>query len=509
MTPVKRTLTRLAGALAAGAVWPLAFAPFGWWPVAPLSLATLFLLVDSRTTRAAVGVGLAFGLGQFGAGVWWVYMSVHGFGGLHWSLAGMLTLALIVALAVFVAGFGWVCARFVSRQGVVGMIVGMPAAWVAIEWLRGWVLTGFPWLNAGYAFTDAPLGAWAPVGGVHAVSLAAAVTAGVIAWFVRGLTPEASAKGVSHGAKVGALAVVATIWIGGWALDGVRWTRPAGDPVSVALVQGNIGQDIKWSADQLEPTVVRYIELTDANLDADIVVWPEAALPALRFQLEGLLGDLDTLADDEATALVMGILDRDVSSGDFYNTVIALGDGHGRYAKRHLVPFGEFFPVPSFVREWLRLHNLPYSDFSPGADDQVLLQARGIPLAASVCYEAAYGATLIRAVPEAQLLVNVSNDAWFGDTIAPHQHLQINRVRAREAGRWMLRATNTGVTATIAPDGSIDRQLPQFEVGVLRAVVEPHSGATPYARSGNWPVLVVIALMLGGAGRFRYSTDPS
>lgn len=486
---------RNAAALVAGACWPLAFAPVGLWPVALLSLVALFRLVEREPPGSASRRAFAFGVGLFGAGTWWVFVSISHFGGLHWALSGAVTGAMIVALALFVTLFGWTAARWLPAQGPVRWLLGLPAAWVLVEWLRSWVLSGFPWLSAGYAFTDTWLAGYAPVGGVLAMSAAAALTAGALLW---------AAAVRSARAAAGAAALVVAVWLGGAGLDRIDWTAPVGAPVTVALLQGNVAQDKKWLSEELEPTIRLYHRLTLEHADADIVVWPEAALPALKFQLDPYLETLAEVTRDAGTSVVMGVLVWDAVDDVYYNSILALDSGD-LYHKRHLVPFGEFFPVPDTVRNWLRLMSLPYSDFTRGARDQAPLAVAGQRLAGSICYEVAYGGEMIRAVPDSTLLVNISNDGWFGNTIAPHQHLQIARLRAREAGRWMLRATNTGITAFIDPRGEVDAVLPQFQQGALRATVQPRTGATPYARAANWPVVTLLVLLLGAAVRLRYA----
>ncbi|MCA1799348.1 MAG: apolipoprotein N-acyltransferase [Xanthomonadaceae bacterium] len=486
---------RNAAALVAGAFWPLAFAPFGLWPVALMSLVALFWLVEHASPGNSAKRAFAFGIGLFGAGTWWVYVSISHFGGLHWALAGTVTGAMIVALALFVTLFGWAAARGLPPNGPARWLLGLPAVWVLVEWLRSWVLSGFPWLSAGYAFTDTWLAGYAPMGGVLAMSTGAALTAGAILW----VGNERSVR-----ATVGAALLVAAVWLGGAALDRVEWTTAVGPPVTVALLQGNVTQDKKWLTEQLEPTIRLYHQMTLEHADADIVVWPEAALPALKFQLDPYLERLAEVTREAGTSVVMGVLVWDAVDDHYYNSILAVESGD-LYHKRHLVPFGEFFPVPDAVRNWLRLLSLPYSDFTRGARDQAPLTAAGQRLAGSICYEVAYGGEMIRAVPDSTLLVNISNDGWFGNTIAPHQHLQIARLRAREAGRWMLRATNTGVTAVIDSRGKLTAVLPQFEQGALRATVQPRDGATPYARAANWPIVTVLVLLLGVAVRLRYA----
>lgn len=489
-------LKREVLALLAGAAWPLAFAPFGLWPVALASLFAIFLLLGEQPRQGMLRAFL-FALGMFGAGAWWVFVSIHQFGGLHWSLAGALTVTMILVLSLYGALFGWLACRFFPVSGAWRWLAALPALWVLLEWVRGWFLSGFGWLSTGYAFTDAPLGGLSPVGGLHLVSWSAALTAGIFAYLLR-VRPRWPRAGA-------ALALGLVVWGGAALLERHEFHRSAGDLLSVALIQGNVGQDLKWEPAQLLPTIRLYDGLTADHWDADIVVWPEAALPALRLQLTDYLETLDEIARTRDTGVIMGMLVWNRAEDIYYNGVIALGQGEGEYFKRHLVPFGEFFPVPALVRSWLRMMNLPYSDFTRGARLQSPLQVAGHRVAASICYEAAYGATMIRDASTANLLVNVSNDAWFGDTIAPHQHLQIVRQRAREAGRWMMRATNTGITAVIGPDGRVTARLPQFAVGVLRTEVQPLTGTTPYARFSDVPVVILMGLLLGLALRFRYS----
>ncbi len=483
-------------ALLAGGMWPFAFAPFGFWPLALASLAAIFLLLGEQPRRSMVR-GFLFALGMFGAGAWWVFVSIHQFGGLHWSVAGALTVTMILVLSLYGALFGWLVCRFFPGTGAWRWLVALPALWVLLEWVRGWFLSGFGWLSTGYAFIDAPLGGLSPVGGLHLVSWAAALTVGIVIYLLRERPrwPQA----------FGALALGLVLWGGASVAERHEFHRSAGEPLLVALIQGNVGQDLKWEPAHLLPTIRLYDGLTADHWDADIVVWPEAALPALRMQLTDYLETLDEIAVARDTGIIMGMLVWNRVEDTYFNGVMALGQGEGEYFKRHLVPFGEFFPVPALVRSWLRMMNLPYSDFTRGARDQLPLEVAGHRVAASICYEAAYGATMIRDAAAANLLVNVSNDAWFGDTIAPHQHLQIVRQRAREAGRWMLRATNTGITAVIGPDGRVTARLPQFEVGVLRAEVRPLTGTTPYARFRDFPVVILMVIVLGLALRFRYS----
>jgi len=301
---------------------------------------------------------------------------------------------------------------------------------------------------------------------------------------------------ISRGA-LAAAAAIALVWTGGFVLGTRSWTAPKDETLDVALVQGDIAQDLKWKPVQLVGTLELYARLTEENLGADLVVWPEAAVPTL-YDYKSVRSYLDNVrrsAERGGSTVLLGILRDDPGSADdsFQNALIALTEPPQLYLKRHLVPFGEYFPVPDFIRSWMRLMNLPTSDAVPGAAVQPAILVGDEHIAATICYEDVFGAEQLGFLPAATLLVNVSNDAWFGNSIAPHQHRQIAQVRAAEAGRYLLRATNTGITAVIDPKGRVAAALPQFEVGVLKQTVRGYTGATPYARWGNW-VVVLAAL---------------
>jgi apolipoprotein N-acyltransferase len=274
----------------------------------------------------------------------------------------------------------------------------------------------------------------------------------------------------------------------------VQWTQPKDVAVTVALVQGAVPQSMKWVPGQREQTMKLYLGLTLPHLGADIVVWPESAIPALAQDVQGYLDYVRALAQAKGSSLITGLVRREPGTGSFYNAIVAYSPAEQWYYKRRLVPFGEFFPVPAMVREWMRLMNLPYSDFESGPESPPPLAAGGETLAPTICYEDAYGVEQLDTVRRSTLLVNVTNDAWFGDSSAPHQHVDISRMRSLETGRPMLRATNDGVTALIAYDGALLGELPQFKPGVLTGTVVPRTGLTPYVRFGNWPVLALLYL---------------
>ena len=479
-------------AFLAGAASVLAYAPFELSLLAPALLACLWWLWEDTTPRRAAWIGFWFGFGLFTAGTWWLYISLNILGGLWPPLALFMMFLLTAIMGLFIAAKGWLTVFLTPSGGLLRFVVVAPAVWTVIEWLRGWVFSGFPWLSVGYSQPESLFGALAPVAGVYAVTWACALCAGLLVALIRGgLIARCSAPALL-------LAGVACLW---W-LNQQTWTRPTGQELNITLVQGSIPQDLKWKVAQLEPTLELYSGLTMAQTDRDLVVWPEAAIPALPFEVRDFLVDLHEKMVARDTQLFAGILTFDVEQGEYLNTLWALGAEDGTYYKRHLVPFGEFFPVPDFVKRWLRLMNLPSADIARGADDQELLLAKGVPVAATICYEIAFGAEQLAFLPEAQLLVNVSNDAWFGDSFAPHQHLQMGQMRSLETGRYLLRATNTGITAVTTPDGKVAERIAQFEPGVLNAVVQPRTGATPYVRFGNTLIVSLCAVLAVFGGWF-------
>ncbi|GAB6039492.1 apolipoprotein N-acyltransferase [Endothiovibrio diazotrophicus] len=461
-------------AAGAGALAPLAFAPFGLWPLAILAPALLFLSWEGSTPRRALLRGWLFGLGMFGVGVSWVHYSIHQYGGAPLPLAIAIAALLILFLALFPAALGWASRRWGAALSAPARLLGLlPAGWLLAEWVRGWLLSGFPWLNLGYALIDAPLAGLAPLAGVYGVGWAVTLTAGALALLRR-----------QGSAAWQPLAAVALLWIAAFALRGHAWCEPAGEPISVALLQGNIDQELKWKEGELEQTLAIYDRMTRAAFGARLIVWPETALPTFyhreRYRLQGLARAAKLKGSDLLIgAPVWEGRDR------YFNAILNPLDPAGFYYKRHLVPFGEYLPLRPLLGELLRLLEIPMADFSEGTDDQPPITAAGHPIGASICYEAAFGEELIDALPAAQLLLNVSNDAWFGDTLAPPQHLEIARMRALESGRYLLRATNNGISAIIGPDGGITARSPQFERYTLKGEAVPLRGATPYVRVGN------------------------
>jgi len=493
---MKRFITAHAQPAALGAATVLGYAPFYLFPIPLLTLAWLFAaLTRAPDARTAAHIGLAFGLGLFGAGVSWVYVSMHDFGFMPAPLAAIATALFCAFLALFPAAIGWLQARC-GGSAALRRILLLPALWLLAEWLRGWLFTGFPWLAAGYSQVPfSPLAGYAPLLGGYGVGLTVALSAGLLAqgvgWARSGARRPAAA----------ALAGLALLWGAGFGLQQLPWTQPAGEPVSVSLLQGNVPQDLKWQRENRLLTLSLYGDLVRAS-PGRLVILPETALPLFWEEVpEDYRAYLAARVRAGGGDVLVGAPERPDGEA-YYNSMVSLGASPSQvYRKQHLVPFGEYLP-PGFA--WVnRILTIPLADFSRGAPDQQPLALAGQKLAVNICYEDAFGEEIIRQLPQATLLANVSNDAWFGDSVAPWQHLQIAQTRALETGRWLLRATNTGVTAIIDERGRIRGRVAQFQVAALHGDAQGRTGATPYVRWGNAAALALAGLLLALAAWLR------
>jgi len=497
-------LLSLLLALVSGTASVLAFAPFGWWPVGILTLAFAFwLMLRAQSVRNAAMIGWAYGFGWCASGVWWLYVSLHRFGGMAAPMAALAVVLLALYLGLFAAfamGLGaWLKRRWVASDAVTALLI-LPSLWALGEWMRGWVFTGLPWVVSGYAHTDSPLAGYAPLAGVFGIGWVVAFVAGCLA-----LLPNAKRR--ANFAAAAALVLAA-----GYGLAQVEWTEPAGEPISVRLLQGNVPQEMKFARRQIVAALILYHDLIMAQ-PADLIATPETAVPLFAQQLPpDYLPRLQAIADKSGSHIALGIPVSD-SPHEYANSVIGLAPGvqpePGRFAyrydKHHLVPFGEF--VPWGFRWFVNMMNIPLGDFERGQALQHPLAVRGQWVLPNICYEDLFGEEIAGQIAarfhagqaEPTILLNMSNIAWFGDTIALPQHLQISRMRSLETGRPMLRSTNTGVTAVIDQKGRVTDRLPYYTQGVLSAVVQGYKGATPYIRFGNAAVLTLALAALAAA----------
>jgi apolipoprotein N-acyltransferase len=464
----------------AGAATVLAFAPAGVFPLAAATFAYLIHLWMHAPPRLCFWRGFWFGFGLYLAGVSWVYVSLHTFGGMPLPIAGVATVGFCAFLALFPAAAGWLQARIPASHTVRACLL-IPSAWVLFEWTLDWILTGFPWMAIGYASVGWPLQGYAPLGGVYLLSFATVVLAGLL-WLVVHSPRKAECV----------MGIVAILGLG-QALHAVQWTRPSGEPVSAALLQGNIEQEMKFNPQRYAGIFDSYARLAEST-GAKLIVLPETALPRFYHRIDPAeLARLETAARSNGGDLLLGV--PYAQGEDYYNSVLTLGvSPQQSYHKRHLVAFGEYIP-PGFG--WvLEILHIPMSDFGRGSAGQPPLAVAGQRVAVNICYEDVFGEEIARRAADATLLVNMSNVAWFGDSLAPAQHLQIARLRAIETGRMHLTATNTGITAAIDRDGRVLGRLPQFAEARLEVAAQGYEGTTPYLQLYDWPIVLFSLLWL-------------
>ncbi len=492
-------MIQLLASILAGSLTVTGFSPFEYAFVPIFTLGLLFFLwFHAVSARRALLIGYSFGLGLFGFGVNWLHISINLFGGVSFIGAAFITLCLVLFLALYPALVGWLVYRYRKCQTLVILIIVMPAAWTVAEWLRAWIFTGFPWLNLGYSQIDTPLAGIAPILGVYGVSWLTAMTAGLICLLILGRKRE----------KI--LGAIAFVCIWGFSMQSQEtgWTRPLDKSLGVALIQGGIAQELKWLPEQRQKTIDLYLDMSRPFWGKDLILWPETALPMFYHEATHVITRIRKYSREYGTALISGMAWKNPEGRDYYNSLILFGEPDSMYHKRHLVPFGEYLPFNDWLRPLLAFLQIPMSNFSAGDQDNPVLVAAGRVIGVSICYEDVFGEEVIDALPQASLLINVSNDAWFGDSIAPHQHLQMARMRSMETGRYMLRATNTGISAVINEKGKVIEQSPQFQTHALTARVIPFEGSTPYSRSGNYLIIGLLLAMLGLCTSRRRHDEP-
>jgi len=487
----------------AGATAVLAFAPFALSPLAILSLALLFGLWQSATPKQAFRQGWLFGFGFMGFGVSWLHISIDQFGGVGLPLAMVITLLFVAVIALFFGLAGWLGVSLCRHNRTSQLLAVFPAIWALIEWMRGWFLTGFPWLSMGYSQLDTPLQGIAPILGVFGVSWVVALLAALIVWTI---TQYSAQPKTLLKPALGISSIIVICAVSGL-LDKQHWTQSAGNPIKATLIQGNIPQELKWKPNQFGSTMRLYMELTGANWESDLVIWPETAIPAFYHRVkQDLLDPLAADAQSNNTDLLVGIAVKSTEDSRYFNAMVSLGKSQDVYKKRHLVPFGEFLPLKWLLHPLIDFLQIPMSDFSAGDHNKTVLNLAGYPAGISICYEDAFGEEIIQALPAAAFLVNASNDAWFGDSLAPYQHLEIARMRALETGRYLLRATNTGISAIIGAKGAILARSTAFKRETLTREITPMQGMTPYAKIGNGGIITALLMLLATTLFISYAT---
>lgn len=486
-------------AFLAGLASVLAFAPFAWWPIAFLTPAVFFWLnLKPRLRGQRLRLAWVFGIGLFAGGAHWIYFSIHYFGGANSLLAGSMVASFVLLMALTLMLFGLLTAFFPYPANWIKLLIVFPAAWALTEWFRGWFFTGFPWLQLGHSQSDTFLAYYAPIIGSLGISWLVAVGAGALVLFVTGERLQ----------KLYAAVLVAGLFALGYGLSWINWTQPVGEKLFVSLIQANIPQEDKWLPEFRNEHIQKHIDLMEPRITSShLIIWPETAIfDTFQQSMEDVVKPLQEVFKAAETDLLMGGFHHDKATESMYNAIMSVRDLEV-YGKRHLVPFSEYTPFLEYLRWMEDFIMLPYSNVAPWKG-KVNLQVAGQPMRMSVCYEDAYGEEMIDGLPEATMLVNVSNDGWFTGSIQPAQHAQLARFRALETGRYLLRATNNGVSAIINEKGKIVTTGPQYQAVVVEEFAQPMQGSTPYIRWGNWflmPLLAITLVVVGwlGRGKFR------
>ena len=478
--------------LLAGGLQTLTFSPFHWWWLAPVSVVLILLVCLDLSPARLFRAGWVFGVGLFGTGVSWVYISISEHGNTSAVIAVLLTVIFVAGLALFHGLAFWAWGHLAKASRVRRLLL-FPAIWILGDWLRSWLLTGFPWLFLGTAQVDGPLAGLAPLVGVYGVSFWVVMTGALAlgAWWL-----------VQAGRRISAVLVVVLAlapWFAAPSLNRVDWTLLADEPMTIAAMQGNIPQRIKWDPDFLRDQIQIYLELTQEHWDRNLILWPETAIPLPQDQAGPVIEFIREQLGDNST-LITGIpwfgYSEQLNDATFRNSIMAIGDGEGIYHKQKLVPFGEYVPLQQWLRGLIGFFDLPMSDFSRGPENQSPLLAGNHQVMPFICYEVAYPDFVARYANGTDLLITISNDGWFGDSLGPEQHLQIARMRALETGRYMLRGTNNGITAIIDHRGRMTEAIPRFTRATMLGEVRTASGATPYMLSGSWPALTLAAILI-------------
>lgn len=476
-------------ALLAGGLAPLSFSPVNFWPAGILSILGLLILLQETKPKQAAFTGWAYGLGFFGVGVSWVYVSINVYGNASPLLAGFISLVFISGLALLFTLQCWGLRKFFLHGN---LLLSFPAIWVLFEWFRGWFLTGFPWLYLGYAHIETGLASLAPIFGVLGISFVVALAGCIVFQLVWLLVKTKKFIGIKQGLLT---ASVLFLWIFPWLLSNINWVEEVPDrAVEIGLVQANIDQNSKFDRNYLQQVLDLYSELSSPLWSTDIIFWPETAIPMLYQQASVELDFFGRQAVASNSTLVTGILYR--GNDDIHNSIVSLGNGKGIYHKQKLVPFGEYVPLQSLLQGLLEIFDLPMSSLGPGPDNQDLLTASGLSLAPYICYEVVYPDFVRKSARDADFLITISNDTWFGSSWGPLQHLQMAAMRALENGRYMVRTTNNGVSAIIDEHGHILDRTEQFQTEVLTGEVKVFTDNTPFTLWGSYPILLLSSLLL-------------
>ncbi|UZE97099.1 apolipoprotein N-acyltransferase [Alkalimarinus alittae] len=496
----------------AGVMQTLSLSPFNWWPLGILSITLIMMGMKGASAKKNLLYGWLFGLGLFGSGASWVYVSIHNFGNAPAPLAIALTTIFVAAIALFPAATFWLFRKIFNGQDRWSVLT-FPAIWVLGDWFRSWFLTGFPWLYLGYGHLNTPLSGWASILGVHGITFICCLTGSAIWYFIdrspfirqhlkiHRPQPKQPPQATRKRLPASFIVFAAILWVIGSGASTIKWAYVKDNtPITIAAVQANIPQELKWSRGYRLKTIEIYQTLSSPHWGKTLIIWPETAIPILYDQAKFIIEPISTQASESDTTLITGIPYRennaDTGRVTIHNSIASIGKGEGIYHKQRLVPFGEYVPLEDMLRGLIEFFDLPMSSFSAGRSDQPALKEAHHNVTPYICYEIVYPDFVADNANNSDYLLTISNDSWFGHSIGPLQHLEMAQMRALENARYLVRSTNNGISAVITPDGKIQSQSAQFVRTVLTGEVFAMGGRTPFNYLGSTPLLLLCALIL-------------
>lgn len=474
--------------LISGALLPLSFAPFNLYTFAFILPAILLFIWLRSSAKMAFWCGWLFGIGFFGTGASWIYISIYQFGNASMPLALFITALFVLAMGLYPATLGYIFRKsFSGFSDAKNCLLIFPSLWVAWEYFRSVLFTGFPWLLLGYSQLNTPLKGFAPIFGIYGLSLFTALISGALVLL-------ATKQKRIH--KIIALIIIFGLIGIGFIAENHAWTQPIGKPIQASLIQGNIPQATKWDAAYVKDNIRIYQDLTLQNINSQLIVWPEGAFPVYEQDAKNFIDQLSAVAETNHSNIIFGLPIYKSTTQQYYNGLLLIGDNHGEYLKKQLVPFGEYIPLPSVFGRAMKYFDIPMSGFSAGPAKQPELRIDQIRISPFICYEIAFPEEVLHSAKQSELLVTLSDDSWFGKSIALAQHLQMAQMRSLETGRPQLLSTNTGITAFISPLGEIMKTAPIDQRVVITSDVQPMTGKTPLMRWNYYPVSEIIVIML-------------
>ena len=477
-------------AIICGLLFPLGFAPFEAWPVTIISLSLLLYLLKNEGFKDSFLIGFCYGLGLWGLGISWVYVSIHYHGNQGIISSFLITFAFVIFLSLYIGLTTYLFRIFKSDVNGLNYLLIFPVIWVSIEVLRSYFLTGFPWLIIGTSLAGTSIGGWTPIFGTFGSSIGVLMVSGCIL-----LLFENRNKLNLYPALL-----ILIILISSFTLNKINWTQEI-TKISASIHQPNLTLQNKWSSQGIRQTMSLIQEAVNNAEENEYVFFPETALILEKEELEPWLSRIEKEMNERNVSLISGIIAKDPNQKDLierYNRIQGFGPIKGYYDKIHLVPFGEFIPFRSYLGRILDVMGINMVNTLPGKAFSTLNNGK-VVISPSICYEIAFSDLVRKTAKISNLLVTISNDTWFGTSIGPEQHLEIAQSRALEHQKSLIRATNSGISAIINRNGKIIEKQGVFEDKKLKTEVKIYEGRTPFSIFGNniiYSYIIIIYLYL-------------